>query len=134
MSKSQELKKVIWDVLDDGEIHTSAEIQQACIEKGLVDVEHVGKIRGIIFNMKNEHEEFEVVSRGKYKINLTKDKQHILNEEKSLDYSIAIIKEKLLELKQINWITASDESLQNARQDAAKLKALEKEISKVVNG
>lgn len=132
MSKSKEIKKVIMDILQDGNIHTAEEIRTVCARKGIIDIKESNVVRGAIFTLKKENECFVAVDKGKYKLRRINDvEESIVHDE--FDKVIKYLEKKVNVFKRFNWITCTDEELEIARKQITVMMNLADDIKKIAS-
>ena len=103
-------------------------MQKECMAKEIINKEQVGNVRGVIFNLKKEDVRILTVGRGKYKLDISnRNLDNIISEQKIND-AIEILEKRLTELKEINWITTSDEELRIARKQIKKMENLTEKV------
>lgn len=125
---SKKIKEVIYLLLQDGKVHSVEEMQKECMAKEIINKEQVGNVRGVIFNLKKEDVRILTVGRGKYKLDISnRNLDNIISEQKIND-AIEILEKRLTELKEINWITTSDEELRIARKQIKKIENLTEKV------
>lgn len=125
---SKKIKAVIYLLLQDGKVHSVEEMQKECMVKEIINKEQVGNVRGVIFNLKKEDVRILTVGRGKYKLDISnKNLDNIISEQK-INNAIEILEKRLTELKEINWITTSDEELRIARKQIKKMENLAEKV------
>ncbi|WP_371297733.1 hypothetical protein [Ruminococcus sp.] len=125
---SKKIKEVIYLLLQDGKVHSVEEMQKECMAKEIINKEQVGNVRGVIFNLKKEDVRILTVGRGKYKLDISnRNLDNIISEQKIND-AIEILEKRLTELKEINWITTSDEELRIARKQIKKMENLTEKV------
>lgn len=125
---SKKIKEVIYLLLQDGKVHSVEEMQKECMAKEIINKEQVGNVRGVIFNLKKEDVRILTVGRGKYKLDISnRNLDNIISEQKIND-AIEILEKRLTELKEINWITTSDEELRIAKKQIKKMENLTEKV------
>ena len=130
MSRNSRIKEVIYGVLKDGKPHKLNEIQQICINKNIVDVNEKNSVRGAIFSLKKEDKTIVAVGRGEYIKKNIKE----FEEEKLFEDAVKNIEKKIDDLRKLNWITSSDETLNIARKQVEMLKKVSDNIENLILG
>lgn len=130
MSKNSKIKEVIYSVLNDGTPHKLSEIQQICINKNIIDANGKNSVRGAIFCLKKEDKTIASVGRGVY----IKKNTMEFEEEKLFEDAVKKIEKKIDDLRKLNWITSSDETLDVARKQVAILKKVSANIENLILG
>lgn len=132
MSKSKEIKKIIMEILKDGEVHTAEEIRMACLERGIIGSEEANIVRGAVFSLKKENENFVAVEKGRYKLEKEKDLEKCI-EKDEFEEVIKYLRKKINMFKNFNWITCTDEELEVSRKQIMLLRDLSDEIERTTN-
>lgn len=125
---SKKIKEVIYLLLQDGKVHSVEEMQKECMAKEIINKEQVGNVRGVIFNLKKEDVRILTVGRGKYKLDISNRNLDNIISEKKINDAIEILEKRLTELKEINWITTSDEELRIAKKQIKKMENLTEKV------
>lgn len=132
MSKSKEIKKVIMEILKDGNVHTAEEIRTVCIEKGIIGSKEANIVRGAVFSLKKENEYFVAVEKGRYKLEKEKNLEKYIKTD-DFEEVIKYLNKKIDVFKNFNWITCTDEELDKSRKQIMLLIDLSNEIKKIIN-
>ncbi len=126
MKKSKIVKDYILDLLSDGKEHSTVEIKDYILSRGLKIEESSTLIRNVLFKLKNDDCIIINTSRGMYR--LKQDAEESCYVE--LKRSISVIEQELLQLKKFNWLTCNDVQLNVARTKAQMLINLSSVINK----
>lgn len=134
MSRNKEIQNIIMNIMEDGELHTMEEFRKACLQKGVISPEKGGVIRGVIFKIKSENNNFITIDRGKYRLRKTDDSNENGNAaEEEFDKMIKYMKQKIDMFKKFNWILCTDKELETARKQITALAELANDIKKIVD-
>ena len=131
LSKSKRMKKIIEDVLKDGEIHTVEEFAIVAIKQNVIEEKTDAVIKNSLFQMKSTNPRLENIGRGQYRI---KKKEHT-EDEKSLetfDRSLKYISEEVNQLKKFDWVHCTDREWMQAREKITQLKKVFIEVQKLI--
>lgn len=124
MTKGAAIKKIIYDVLADGEIHSATEIRSKAIESGIMIDEKSTSLRNVIYHIKREDANFKTVDRGMYVLTSTTSGESVICFEEAL----RIIETEITKLRNINWLTCSEQELSEARNKVRELKKMQSTI------
>lgn len=124
MNKGAAIRKIVYDVLADGEIHSAAEIRNKAIENGIMIDKKSTSLRNAIYHIKREDVNFKVVNRGKYVLTNNVSEESVICFKEAL----RIVKKEMIKLRNINWITCSEQELNEARNKVHELKKLQSDI------
>ena len=124
MTKGAAIKKIIYDVLADGETHSATEIRSKAIESGIMIDEKSTSLRNVIYHIKREDANFKTVDRGMYVLTSTTSGESVICFEEAL----RIIETEITKLRNINWLTCSEQELSEARNKVRELKKMQSTI------
>ncbi|MBO5470299.1 MAG: hypothetical protein J6A03_11260 [Lachnospiraceae bacterium] len=133
MKLYSKVRKVILDVLSDNNWHTADELQSTCEQNGIEFKDGRGPIYNVIHTLKAENEvEGDGFGRYKRKSNYTENASNFTKKSDAnyneLDAALKTIRIALAKYQKFDWIKCSDESLQEARNEVAKIINLSTEI------
>lgn len=137
MGKYKEVRKIVMTILCDQKWHTIEELQNKCEAEGLSFEGGRGPIYNVAYQLKKKGE-IEANGRGEYRIceqNAENNKsieviqKYSDDNTKKLDKFINSIEVYLERYKKFNWISCTDEELQNARNNVVKLIKLAQKIN-----
>lgn len=136
MGKYKEVREVIVNALSDKQWHGVDEIQSKCEGEGINLEGGRGPIYNIVYQLKKKGK-IEANGMGEYRI-FNQDTEHIEkgegestnNQKNQLIANIESIEIYLAKYKKFDWINCSDEELQDARSNVAKLLDLAQKIEK----
>ena len=129
MTKGAAIRKIIYDVLADGEIHSATEIKNKVIESGIMIDEKSTSLRNAIYHIKREDANFKTVDRGMYVLTSNTSEASVICFEEAL----RIIEAEITKLRNINWLTCSEQELNVARNKVRELKKMQGTISNLLN-
>ncbi len=124
MTKGAAIKKIIYDVLADGEIHSATEIRSKAIESGIMIDEKSTSLRNAIYHIKREDANFKTVDRGMYVLTSTTSGESVICFEEAL----RIIETEITKLRNIKCLTCSEQELSEARNKVRELKKMQSTI------
>lgn len=129
MTKGAAIRKIIYDVLADGEIHSATEIKNKVIESGIMIDEKSTSLRNAIYHIKRKDANFKTVDRGMYVLTSNTSETSVICFEEAL----RIIEAEITKLRNINWLTCSEQELNVARNKVRELKKMQDTISNLLN-
>ncbi len=124
MTKGAAIRKIIYDVLADGEIHSATEIKNKAIESGIMIDEKSTSLRNAIYHIKREDTNFKTVDRGMYVLTSNTSEESVICFEEAL----RIIEIEITKLRNFNWLTCSEQELNVARNKVRELKKMQSAI------
>lgn len=133
MSQQKKLKEMIVELLRDGEIHSSEEIRELALKKGIIDDEKSTSIRNAIFQLKKENCDFITPEKGRYMLQTRESHKHD-GSKMSFDQTMEIVDDIIDSLSHFNWINCTDAELAQARQHMAQLKKMADRVTKLYDG
>lgn len=131
LSKSKRMKKVIEEILKDGEVHTVEEFVDMAMQQNIIEDKTDAVIRNSLFQMKGANPNLENIGKGQYRI---RKREEIENEKSSETFGQALdyILEEVNKLRRFDWMHCSDREWMQAREKIAKLKKTFAEVQKLI--
>lgn len=126
MKKGKIVKDYVLELLSDGTEHSTVEIKEYMIERGVKIEDTSTLLRNILFSLKKNNPNIINTARGVYKLQQD-DEENCYIE---LRRAISVIEQELLKLKKFNWVTCNDVQLKVARTKAQMLINLSNDINK----
>ena len=121
-SKLGQTKKVIYNVLSDGQPHRVSDFFEAAYEEKVIADMNDPTVRNAIFHLKRKHSNIRCVKAGVYQLCTNSE----LAQE--VDDAVEKISQAIAELKCFQWLDCSDDELKQAREINGKLQDLAKKI------
>lgn len=132
MSKVQQAKNIILNLLNDGKVHTAEEIHSLALECSIISPSNTSAIRNAIYQLKQEYPgTFNCPSKGHYKLETPEQFSTKTGNTNLFNISLIHINNRIKELEHFNWGTCPDNELTIARSQIAELLKLADNIKKM---